>query len=211
MATQKTRLVLQVMGLGALLVYLAAAFGVLPILGTERVTLALVFAIGPVAMVGVLGIYEVLRTSRSEFLARVGATFLIVAFALFNLMLVVQQMVRAQFRQFRSETGDAGAAAVLDAVFKGTDLVQQGIDVSFDVFYCLGIIALSVVMYGEPVFGRLVGGFGVISAATLLVFNLATFPHPPANSGLVDLGPLTILWWILVSVQIKRSATHPAG
>lgn len=110
------------------------ALGILPIIGTERITLALVFAIGPVAIAGVLGIYELLRSSPSLFCLRVGSVFLIVAFALFNLMLVVQQMVRLQFQRFRQETTDPSQAAMLDAAFKGTNLVQLGIDVSFDVF-----------------------------------------------------------------------------
>jgi len=211
MAKRRSQLIFEVVGVGVLLVYLTAALGILPIIGTERITLALVFAIGPVAIVGVLGIYERLRLSPSVFFLRVGSTFLIVAFALFNLMLVVQQMVRLQFRQFRLETSDPAAVPSLDAVFKGTDLVQQGIDVSFDVFYCLGIIGLSLVMYRERDFGRLLGGLGILSAAALLVFNLATFPYPPAQSGLIDLGPLTGLWWLLVFFQMKRTATRAAG
>jgi hypothetical protein len=202
--------ILEFVGLAALVVYLMAALGILPIIGADRITLALVFAIGPVAMMAVIGIHEFLRSSPSVFLVRVGSVFLIVAFALFNLMLVVQQTVRLVFRQFRLEAKDPAALAALDVVFKGTNLIQLGIHVSFDVFYCLGIIALSLVMYRERDFGRLLGGFGVISAAGLLVFNLATFPYPPAQSGLVDLGPLTGLWWLLVIVQIKRTAARVA-
>jgi hypothetical protein len=206
MTARRTQLVLELVGVGVLLVYLLGALNIVPIIGTERITLALVFAIGPVAIVAVLGIHELLRSAPSPFWLRVGTTFLIVAFALFNVMLVVQQMVRLQFREFRVGTSDPGETALLDAVFKGTNLVQLGVDVSFDVFYCLGVIALSAVMYRDPRFGRLLGGFGVISAAGLLVFNLATFPHAPAESGLVDLGPLTGLWWLFVIIQIKRAA-----
>lgn len=77
-------------------------------------------------------------------------------------------------------------------------------------FYCLGIIALSAVMYREPSFGRLLGGFGVVSAAALLVLNLATFPHGPSSSGLIDLGPVTGLWWLCVIIQIRRTAARSA-
>lgn len=192
-------------GLGVLAVYLAAALDVLPVIGTERLTLALVFAIGPVAIMGVLGIDEFLRPSAPVFARRVGTTFLIVAFALFNLMLVVQMMVRLQFREFRSETADPAVLSTLDTVFKGTNLVQQGIDVSFDVFYCLGVVILSSVLYRHRDFGRLIGAFGVLSASGLLILNLGTFPHPPAESGLVDLGPLTGLWWVLVIIQLSRN------
>jgi hypothetical protein len=191
--------------------YLMGALNVLPIIVSERVTLALVFGIGPIAIAAVLGIHELLRSSPSVFWLRVGTTFLIIAFALFNLMLVVQQMVRLQFRQFRMVTSDAGQLALLEAVFRGTNLVQLGIDVSFDVFYCLGVIALSAVMYREPSFGRLLGGFGIVAAAALLVLNLGTFPYGPADSGLVDFGPVTGIWWLWVIFRIKRNAARSAG
>ncbi|OGD17791.1 MAG: hypothetical protein A2V76_09045 [Candidatus Aminicenantes bacterium RBG_16_63_14] len=45
---------------------------------------------------------------------------------------------------------------------------------------------------------------GVVSAAALLAFNLYTFPYIPADSGLVDLGPITGLWWLAVIVQFFR-------
>jgi hypothetical protein len=60
-------LILDIVGVGALLVYLLAALNILPIVGSERITLALVFGIGPVAIVAVLGIYQLLRSSPSVF------------------------------------------------------------------------------------------------------------------------------------------------
>lgn len=65
-------------------------------------------------------------------------------------------------------------------------------------------------MYREPNFGRILGGFGVVSAAALLIFNLATFPYIPDQSGLVDLGPVTGVWWLLVFIQMKRTVARVA-
>lgn len=90
--------VIDAVGLTALVTYLLAALDILPVIVSERVTLALVFAIGPVAMMAVIGIHLLLRSSPAVFWLRVGTTFLIVAFGFLNLMLVVQQMVRLQFR-----------------------------------------------------------------------------------------------------------------
>ena len=190
---------------------LLAALDILPIVGSERVTWR--WCSGSRSSSDRGGPRNPRAVTVLTFLCwlRVGTTFLIVAFALLNLMLVVQQMVRLQFRQFRLAAGDASQAALLDAVFKGTNLIQLGIDVSFDVFYCLGVIALSAVMYREPGFGRVLGAFGIVSAAALLVFNLATFPYGPADSGLVDLGPVTGIWWLCVIVQIKRNAARSAS
>jgi hypothetical protein len=64
------------------------------------------------------------------------------------------------------------------------------------------------IMYRHPDFGRLLGGFGVVSASALLLLNLWAFPYPPADSGLIDLGPLTGVWWLAVIVQIKRTTAR---
>jgi hypothetical protein len=59
-------------------------------------------------------------------------------------------------------------------------------------------------MFRHEDFGRLIGGFGMLSGAALLAFNLATFPYIPAESGLVDLGPVTAIWWLAVILQLFR-------
>ena len=133
-----------------------------------------------------------------------GKVFLLIGFSLFTLMVVVQQMVFMQFHEFRSHAGTNTDMDTLNLVFKGVNLIQLGIDVAFDIFYCLGIIFLSVAMFRHTDFGRVIGAFGVISATALLLMNLAAFPYVPDESGLIDLGPLTGIWWLLVIGQMVR-------
>ena len=191
-----------ILGLAVLLVYLGAATGIIK--GADNLTLSLVFAIGPVAIIGVLSISRRLAPQGGTLALRAGTTFLVIGFSLFTLMLVVQQTIFIQFRQFRSESADEAVKEALALVFKGVNLVQLGADVAFDIFYCLGMILLAAVMYRHRDFGKVIGAFGVVSAAALLCFNLYTFPYIPADSGLVDLGPVTGLWWIAVIVQFLR-------
>jgi hypothetical protein len=191
-----------VLGLVVVLVYLGAALGF--IRDVNQLLLILVFAIGPVAIVGVIAISNRLASEGNTLSLKAGTAFLIIGFALFNLMLVVQQTVFLQFRQLRSEAADEATKEALRLVFKGVNLVQLGIDVSFDIFYCLGVILFSTVMYRHPGFGKVFSVFGVLSAAALLAFNLYTFPYIPAESGLVDLGPVTGVWWLAVIVQMIR-------
>jgi hypothetical protein len=87
--------------------------------------------------------------------------------------------------------------------------VQLGIDVCFDIFYCLGMILMSLVMVRDEAFGPLIGGSGAALGAALIALNLYTFPTPPDSAGLVDLGPVTGIWWIVVivrMVQLERRA-----
>ena len=167
-------------------------------------TLALVFAIGPLAIIGMLSVSDRLSPNRGSLAVRAGLIFLIIAFAFFTMMLVVQQTIFIQFQQFQSDAPNEETVQTLKYVFKGVNLVQLGMDVGFDVFYCVGRILFAAAKIPHPGFGRFLGIFGVISAAGLLILNIAALPFIPADSGLVDLGPLTGVWWLLVIGQMLR-------
>jgi hypothetical protein len=199
---------LGLLGLTIVGVYLAAASGLLA--SDTNLTLIPVFAIGPVAIVGMLGIHHRLAGIRDDLLLRTATVFLVVAFAIFTFMLVVQQTVALQFRDLRAQAADAPAVELLRAMQGGVNLVQLGADVAFDLFYCVGVILLSVVLYRTAGFGRWLGVGGIVVAAALLILNLVSFPYVPAESGLIDLGPATGVWWVLVVVRFVRWS-RPAG
>jgi hypothetical protein len=199
---------LGLLGLTIVGVYLAAASGLLA--SDTNLTLIPVFAIGPVAIVGMLGIHHRLAGIRDDLLLRTATVFLVVAFAIFTFMLVVQQTVALQFRDLRAQAADAPAVELLRAIQGGVNLVQLGADVAFDLFYCVGVILLSVVLYRTAGFGRWLGVGGIVVAAALLILNLVSFPYVPAESGLIDLGPATGVWWVLVVVRFVRWS-RPAG
>jgi hypothetical protein len=69
----------------------------------------------------------------------------------------------------------------------------------------LGTVLFGVSMFRHPRFGRLFGASGVVLGLGLLMSNLYAFPTPPANTGLIDLGPFIGLWYLAVSVQMWRS------
>ena len=195
-----------ILGFIVLGTYLTTSMGFLP--GSQKLVLLIYFAIGPVAIIGSLGIRRSLVGAGGSLWVDAGTVFLVVAFAFFNLMLVVQQYVRLSVRETLRATGadalSAQAEGSLRETWRVVDLVQQGIDVSFDIFYCLGLLLIAGVMTRHPDFGRFLGWFGLISATALLALNLGAFPHIPGESGLVDLGPLTGIWWVLVIIQLIR-------
>jgi hypothetical protein len=83
--------------------------------------------------------------------------------------------------------------------------IQLGLDVVWDIFLGVGTILLSLNMFRHPRFGKIISITGIIIALALLSLNIYSFPFPPAESGLIDLGPLTALWYLAVTIQIARS------
>lgn len=183
-----------IIGLVVLLAYLNFAFGWVML--SQRLSVVLAFAIGPVAIFGTLALSENLMRAFGSSTLRMGTLFLVVAFALLTLMLTIQQSIFAEYQRLLDAAVGAEAEAALKTSFDLTNHVQLGADVAFDIFYSLGIIFVSSVLIRVKGLGRVVGVYGVVTATGLLVLNLWFFPIPPAAVGSIDLGPATIIWWV---------------
>ena len=191
-----------VLGVAAILVYLLLAFGIAPV--SERLTLVLAFAIGPAIMAVMLELYHGLAPTHDGRLLRTATVFLLLGFAMLTTMIVVQQAVfMGREANFFVET-ELPAEEVRRYAFMGVNMVQLGLDVTFDIFYCVGLILLGIVLYRSPEGHKLIGAAGIVLGAGLLAFNVWTFPMPPAEAGLVDLGPATAVWWLVFIVSANR-------
>lgn len=80
--------------------------------------------------------------------------------------------------------------------------IWLGLDVAWDVFVGTGTVLFGVALWLHPDFRPLTAGFGVLVGALLLVLNLATFPVPPAEAGLFDVGPFVGLWYVVLSARV---------
>ncbi len=192
-------------GLAAIAIYLNAVLGWVAL--SERLELALVFGIGPAIVVAMLSIGERLNRRLNTMLARAGTVFMVIGFAIFTLMLTMQQALFAEYDRLRALAATEEARGALRESFLLADQAQLGADVAFDVFAALGIILISISLFRIGRFARIVGAYGLATAGGLLVLNLWFFPVPPAEAGSVDLGPLTSLWFIglvVVDRQLKR-------
>ena len=156
------------------------------------------FLLGPIAIIGVTSLEKNYRPEK-EFvqIQAVGYNFLIVAFAILTTMLVVQQ---AGFEIFDSLKENDNTSVI----FKLTNSVHKGMDIAFDIFYSLGILFFSLSFLKLKKLGLIIGLVGVASSLGLLVLNLITFPNPPKGAGLMDLGPITIIWWVLIFTYTNR-------
>lgn len=170
-----------------------------------RLTWLLAFGLGPAAILGVLGLSARLEAKSPTESLRAGKIFLIIAFALLTLMLTMQQAVFTEYQRWQSSITAASSESLRQA-FALVNQVQLGADVAFDVFYSLGMILISLALVAQTGLPRWVGFYGLSAGGGLLVFNLWTFPAPPATVGAIDLGPSTIVWWIGLIVVARRNA-----
>jgi hypothetical protein len=174
-------------GLGVCLLYPALIFVPMP----TPLTAALAAAWGPLLAVASIGLGRLLNLERESYATDLAVRFNIIAGALVGAMLLVQIAVGETMK---------GAATPREVA-----AVWLGLDVAWDAYIGTGTLLLGWAMRNHPRFGKALGWAGVALAAALLVLNLYTFPTPPGEAGLIDLGPFVGLWYLVVTIQAWRS------
>lgn len=106
---------------------------------------------------------------------------------------------------FIERATDPSTRALAYQIMNTTNAAQLGLGMAWDIFLAAGILLFAFAMRADPRFGRWLCGAGIVVAILLLVLNFWTFPMPPAEAGLVDVGPGVGIWYTLVLVQLARS------
>ena len=147
--------------------------------------------LGPSLAVASIGLRAALRFHKKSLLIDLGALFNVLAGLLLGTMLLVQLAVRLH-------ASGAGIDPHIIAVW-------LGLDVAWDVYIGLGTGCFAIAMMRHPRFGKTMGITGVALAVIVLACNLSTFPVPPAEAGLVDVGPAVGLWYLAATIILWRS------
>ena len=194
-----------VIGLVIILAYLNFAFGWVML--SQRLSLLLALAIGPVAAIGTLSLSETLSKFFDKPTIRLGSIFLVVGFAILTLMIAMQKAIFSEYRQLLDASGTAEPTAPLKEAFSLVNHVQLGADVAFDIFYSIGVVFISSALVRGSGLAQLIGAYGLLAGAGLFALNIWYFPKPPAEMGSIDLGPASIAWWIalfVLSAQLEK-------
>jgi hypothetical protein len=152
------------------------------------VPLTFAFAFG--LTVGSIGLYHVLGGTTGSRLALIAAVANVIAAGQLVAMLMVQLSVWATVEQ-----PDAALRAV-----------WWGLDVAWDLYIGTGTILFGLSMFGRRGLGAWLGVPGLLIGGLFLIFNIATFPQPPDVAGLVDVGPLVGLWYLVVFGRLGVSS-----
>ncbi len=168
----------------------------------------LFFAFGPLSVISVVALFRATERGASGILHSLGALFLIIAGVIVNLMAVIQDTQFTVLGRQIDGAPDAASRSVLERVLWGVNVVQSGLDVSWDIFISLGTIFLALGLARHPAFGRVWAGVGAVIAGAALTLNMVAFPAAPASAGLVDLGPGVGAWYAITLLLLARYLPH---
>lgn len=152
---------------------------------------------GPLGVINSFAIYKVLAWERQGAVNRLALLMSLLAYGIITIMLLVQGSVS----YFAAELGSDSS------IFHLLRAVDLGIDLAWDIFMGASLVLTAAVMRGHSRFGPWwsypAGIFGLL----LIVFNGVTAPIPPNSAGLVDVGPATALYGIILSAYIIQLGT----
>lgn len=154
-------------------------------------------AMGPLLSVAYVGYYYFFRAHRLSPALQIATLFGIIAGSIVNMMIVVQG---ALFITIPTAARDS-----IGAAWDGLNMVQLGLDVSWDIYISLATVLLAVAMWDHPRFHKIFALVTGLLGTGLLILNLWTYPIPPGSDGLVDLGPLVGLWYLVLTVRVLTS------
>lgn len=200
-------LVSGITGLSACSVYILLSAVSLP----QLLTVVFAAAFGVLLSIASVGLYHLLKISRKTVTLQAALMCNALAGAIVNMMLIVQLTLRSFMQLDINAARDESAREILRWIWSAVDKVQLGLDVSWDVYIALGTFLFALNMLRHPRFGKIFGGAGMLITLLLLAFNLYTFPIPPGEANLVDLGPAVGLWYIAVGIQTLRSVKWAGG
>jgi hypothetical protein len=147
-------------------------------------------AFGPLLGAASWGLREFHTLWRRTLAADLAAAANAIAGTLFSAMVLVQLAVDER-------TGDDPSDEV--------EAVWLGLDVAWDAYIGLGTVLFAIAALSHPRLGKSYGITGLAIGVALLVLNLASFPTPPADAGLADVGPLVGIWYLAVTVAMFRA------
>jgi hypothetical protein len=135
----------------------------------------------------------------------IGCASNVVAGVMVSSMLIVQLAINAGIKNLTVDPAAGVTEGSIDALWRGLTLVHLGLDIVWDAYLCLGTLLVAWNMRHHPRFGWIFAAPGMAIASALMVLNIHTFPTPPGEAGLVDLGPVVGLWYLVVAIHVLRS------
>jgi len=185
-------------GLVSIFCYFSAAVITLP----DTASRLMAIAFGPLLIIGYLGAYSWLKKIKHGPELQISYVFGIIAGASITMMLILQIANNMWHNEAIEIAKSENAKNIYTAALIGADRVQLGLDLVLDIFTTLSVILLGVCLIRNSITSKIIGVIGILIASLLLFLNMATFPNPPAESGLFDAGPFLGLWYMIFFIWL---------
>jgi hypothetical protein len=170
----------------------------------DRLSTVLALVMPLFLLVGHVGLYHFLSRHRPAFTTQLAVILGIGAPVLVSAMLTVQMSLVSYMGRYYTPLDEATKAAQIN-IWRAVDSVQLGLDVAWDMFILPTIFLFSLGLMKHPAFGRVFGGIGLVLGAVGLFLNIWTFPTPPINVGLPDVGPFAVTWYGILFILMIRA------
>jgi hypothetical protein len=154
-------------------------------LGTS-IALVVVSAWPILSIVYSYGLYSFVAAERESTANRLAFVFAVTAFTTVLGMIVVQLAVGAGIGEITRGLDEQTTKALR----RGLRMVDLGLDVAWDMLIGTALILSGTAMRRRSGLGLGWGIPSIVLGTALIVLNAATFPWPPGDRGLIDIGPL---------------------
>jgi hypothetical protein len=166
-------------------------------LGTSA-ALVVVCAWPVLSIVYSYGLYSFVAAESESTANRLAFVFAVTAFTTVLGMIVVQLAVGAGIGEISKGLDEQTSRALR----RGLRMIDLGLDVAWDI-----LIGTALVFSGAAIRRRSGLGFGwailsLVLGTALIVLNAATFPWPPGDRGLFDIGPFIGLFVMALAARL---------
>lgn len=144
------------------------------------------------------GLYHCIASESDGLANRLGVIFAALAFATVLAMIVVQMAVGAALPEITSGLDDVSAKAL----HRGLRMIDMGLDVAWDMLIGVSLIFSGKALSRHVRFGAFWGFTSMLLGAALILLNASTFPWPPADRGLFDIGPFIGLFILALAGRL---------
>ncbi len=144
------------------------------------------------------GLYTFVAAERDGVANRLAFVFTVAAFTTVLAMLVVQLTINAGFGEITNGLDEQVAGALR----RGLRLVDLGLDVAWDILIGVAMVLLGAAMRRRSGLGLVWAIPSIVLGIAMIGLNAATFPRPPANGGLFDVGPLVGFFVMLLAARL---------
>jgi hypothetical protein len=189
-------------GLAANILYIAVAIGLDGTAPPLRLLYTAAWFFGPLVIVAGAALAADLVRNGLPVLPELGRLFMTVAGGIVTISTAIRGIAEHRVWPARPEDAAYAARWADEPVQNALLLTQRGVELAWDVFIYLALLAFAVAMIRIDRASRILGLLGALIAVLGLAFDAAVWPADSDSAELIDFGPFAGLWFMAVAIRM---------